>query len=187
MGYIEVICGCMFAGKTETLIARVQHYQQEHKKVKIFKPIIDDRYSQNEVVSHSQQRLSCIAVNSVVEMERQVSADDEVIVIDEAQFFDERLIGFCEDLANDETIVLLTGLDLDFRGEPFGIMPELLARAEYVTKLTATCAVCGAPATRTQRLINGKPASYDDPIVFVDGKDSYEPRCRKCHEVKKCP
>lgn len=183
MGFIEVICGCMFAGKTETLIARVKQYRQANKKVKIFKPIIDNRYSQTEVVSHSKQQLSCIPVRDVAEMSKQVSLEDEVVVIDEAQFFDEELIAFCEDLANQGKMVLVVGLDLDFRGEPFGIMPSLLARAEFVTKLAATCAVCGAPATRTQRLINGQPA--DDPIVLVDGKDSYEPRCRQCHEIIK--
>ena len=186
-GYIEVICGCMFAGKTEELIRRIHVLSYAKKKIRVFKPKIDNRYSETEIVSHSGKKIKCHVISKPKEILELMERDDEVIAIDEAQFFDESLIEVCDYLADGGKRVMLAGLDTDFRGEPFGIMPQLMTKAEFVTKLTAVCAKCGAPATRTQRLINGKPANFDDPIILVGEKESYEPRCRHCHEVLNKP
>lgn len=182
-GWIEVICGCMFAGKTEELIRRINVLSFANKKMKIFKPAIDNRYSNSEVVSHAGMKVPCIVVSSAMEILEHVAKEDQVIAIDEVQFFDEKVVEVCEYLADQGKRVMVAGLDEDFRGESFGVLPELLAHAEFVTKLTAVCSKCGGPATRTQRLVNGKPASYEDPIVLVGAVDHYEARCRKCHEV----
>lgn len=186
-GWIEVISGCMFAGKTEELIRRVYVLSYAKKKIQVFKPATDDRYSATEIVSHSGQRITCHVIAKPQEILDILADDDEVIGIDEAQFFDASLIEVCDYLADSGKRVIVAGLDTDFRGEPFGVMPQLLTKAEFVTKLTAVCAKCGAPATRTQRLINGKPASFEDPIVLIGAMDSYEPRCRHCHEVVNRP
>lgn len=186
-GWIEVISGCMFAGKTEELIRRVHVLNYAKKKIKVFKPAIDDRYSTTEIVSHSGERIPCHIITNPQDILDFIESDDEVVVIDEAQFFNEDLIEVCDYLADTGKRVMVAGLDTDFRGEPFGVMPQLLTKAEFVTKLTAVCSQCGAPATRTQRLINGKPASFEDPIVLVGAKESYEPRCRHCHEVTNRP
>ena len=186
-GYIEVICGCMFAGKTEELIRRIHVLSYAKKNIRVFKPKIDNRYSETEIVSHSGKKIKCHVISKPKEILELMERDDEVIAIDEAQFFDESLIEVCDYLADGGKRVMLAGLDTDFRGEPFGIMPQLMTKAEFVTKLTAVCAKCGAPATRTQRLINGKPANFDDPIILVGEKESYEPRCRHCHEVLNKP
>ena len=186
-GYIEVICGCMFAGKTEELIRRIHVLSYAKKNIRVFKPKIDNRYSETEIVSHSGKKIKCHVISKPKEILELMDRNDEVIAIDEAQFFDESLIEVCDYLADGGKRVMLAGLDTDFRGEPFGIMPQLMTKAEFVTKLTAVCAKCGAPATRTQRLINGKPANFDDPIILVGEKESYEPRCRHCHEVLNKP
>lgn len=186
-GWIEVISGCMFAGKTEELIRRVHVLSYAKKKIQVFKPKTDDRYSTEEVVSHSGEHIICHVISKPQEILDILTEQDEVIAIDEAQFFDETLVEVCDYLADAGKRVMVAGLDTDFRGEPFGVMPQLLTKAEFVTKLTAVCAKCGAPATRTQRLINGKPASFDDPIILVGAKESYEPRCRHCHEVDHRP
>lgn len=188
-GWLEVICGCMFAGKTEELIRRINVLSYAKKKIVIFKPRIDNRYSEKQIVSHSGTRIDCIAVDKSVDILDYVSKDPEidVVAIDEVQFLDKDIVEICDYLADQGKRVMVAGLDKDFRGEPFGVMPELLTRAEFVTKLTAVCAKCGAPATRTQRLINGEPASFDDPIVLVGATDHYEPRCRHCHSVPDKP
>ena len=165
-GWIEVIAGSMYAGKTEELLRRIRRIEYAKKKVIVFKPEIDNRYSNNEVV-----------LNYVKEPYPYAVAFDEI------QFMDEGIIDICEKLADKGVRVICAGLDTDFRGEPFGVMPSLLARAEFVTKLNAICQVCGGVATRTQRLINGKPADYDDPIILVGAKEQYEARCRHCHQV----
>ena len=165
-GYIEVICGCMFAGKTEELIRRIHVLSYAKKNIRVFKPKIDNRYSETEIVSHSGKKIKCHVISKPKEILELMERDDEVIAIDEAQFFDESLIEVCDYLADGGKRVMLAGLDTDFRGEPFGIMPQLMTKAEFVTKLTAVCAKCGAPATRTQRLINGKPANFDDPSTI---------------------
>ncbi len=184
-GWIEVICGCMFAGKTEELIRRINVLSFAKKKIIIFKPKIDDRYSSTQIVSHAGRSIDCITIDKASEMLDYLKKEEDVdvVAIDEVQFFDEDVVAICDYLADQGKRVMVAGLDKDFRGEPFGVMPELLTRAEFVTKLTAVCAKCGAPATRTQRLINNEPASFHDPIVLVGATEHYEPRCRHCHKV----
>ena len=166
-GWIEVISGCMFAGKTEELIRRINVLSYAKKNIIVFKPKIDNRYSDSEIVSHSGAKVPCLVVEKAQDILKKIEADTEVVAIDEVQFFDKDIVEVCEYLADKGIRVMVAGLDKDFRGESFGVMPELLTRAEFVTKLTAVCAKCGAPATRTQRLVNGKPAGFEDPIVMV--------------------
>ena len=182
-GWIEVISGFMFAGKTEELIRRIRVLQYAKKKLIVFKPAIDNRYSISEIASHSGYRYQSVNVSSSEDILKHVGPDIEVIAIDEAQFFDAGLVAVCEKLADSGKRVMVAGLDRDFRGEPFGVIPELLTRGEFVTKLSAVCTVCGAPATRTQRLVNGQPAAYEDPIILVGASEAYEARCRHCHHV----
>lgn len=186
-GWIEVICGCMFAGKTEELIRRINVLSYARKNILVFKPKIDDRYSTTEIASHAGSKVPCIVISEAKEILNHVNYDTDVVAIDEVQFFDEDVVDICEYLADSGLRVMVAGLDKDFRGEPFGVLPDLLTHAEFVTKLTAVCAKCGAPATRTQRIINGKPASFNDPIVLVGAKEAYEPRCRHCHEIVEKP
>ena len=186
-GWLEVICGCMFAGKTEELIRRINVLSYARKNILVFKPKIDDRYSTTEIASHAGSKVPCIVISEAKEILDHVNYDTDVVAIDEVQFFDEDVVDICEYLADSGLRVMVAGLDKDFRGEPFGVLPDLLTRAEFVTKLTAVCAKCGAPATRTQRIINGKPASFNDPIVLVGAKEAYEPRCRHCHEIVEKP
>lgn len=186
-GWIEVITGCMFAGKTEELIRRINILHYAKKQIIVIKPMIDNRYSTEEIASHAGNRKKSYAVVSAREIFNYVDHNTEVVAIDEAQFLDKDLVLVCEALANRGIRVMVAGLDSDFKGEPFGVMPELLVRAEFVTKLSAVCVKCGAPATRTQRLVNQEPADYYDPIVMVGAKEAYEPRCRHCHEVKNAP
>lgn len=186
-GWLEVICGCMFAGKTEELIRRINVLSFARKNILVFKPQIDNRYSDTEIVSHAGTKVPCLVVSSAREILTKVKDDTEVVAIDEVQFFDKEIVDVCEYLADKGIRVMAAGLDKDFRGEAFGVLPELLTRAEFVTKLTAVCAKCGAPATRTQRLVDGKPASFNDPIVLVGAVENYEPRCRHCHEVDNKP
>lgn len=185
-GWIEVICGSMFAGKTEELIRRITRIKYAKKDIIVFKPSIDDRYDKTDVVSHSQRKVKSIVVKNSDDIKQHIDTLEVMpyaIAIDEAQFFDRGLIAITEDLANKGTRVIIAGLDLDFRGEPFGIMPDILARAEYITKLHAICQVCGDLATRTQRIIDNRPAYYEDEIILVSAKEKYEARCRHCHEV----
>ncbi|SDN61270.1 thymidine kinase [Fictibacillus solisalsi] len=182
-GWVEVICGSMFSGKSEELIRRVRRAKYGKLEVQVFKPQIDNRYSEESVVSHNGTAVIAQPVEKSVDILKNVSPDTEVVAIDEIQFFDEDVISVVQELADHGIRVIVAGLDQDFRGEPFGPMPKLMALAETVTKLQAICMVCGSPASRTQRLINGKPASYDDPVILVGASESYEPRCRHCHEV----
>ncbi len=182
-GWIEVICGSMFAGKTEELIRRIKRIDYAKKEVHVFRPKIDNRYSDTEVVSHSNYRYTANVIEHADEIMDFVTETTYAVAIDEAQFFDKKLIQVCEYLADHGIRVIVAGLDKDFRGEVFGIMGELVVKAEYVHKLAAICNSCGKPATRTQRLINGEPANYNDPIVLVGASEAYEPRCRHCHEV----
>ena len=185
MGWIEVICGPMFAGKTEEVIRRVRRLDFAKKNYVIFKPSIDDRYSINEVVSHNKRRVNAYNVSNVEQMKEYVNDKLEVVIIDEVQFLEPKVVEYAQELADLGYRVICAGLDSDFRGVPFVNMANLLAIAESVTKLTAICAVCGNEATRTQRIVNGKPAYFDEPIILVGEKESYEPRCRCCHEVLK--
>lgn len=182
-GGIEVICGSMFSGKTEELIRRVKRAQIARKRVQVFKPAIDTRYDIEHVASHDGVRAQAIVVTTAAELADQLDDAAEVVAIDEVQFLDQSVVDLCEILASRGKRVIVAGLDQDFRGESFGPMPELMARAEHVDKLQAICVVCGAPASRTQRLINGKPASYHDPIILVGATEAYEARCRACHDV----
>ncbi len=182
-GWIEVICGSMFSGKTEELIRRIRRAKIARQKVQVFKPAIDDRYDTYAVTSHNGEQFHAKPVQDATAILDQVEADTLVVAIDEAQFFSDDIVKVAETLANQGKRVICAGLDMDFRGEPFGPMPELLARAEMVDKLHAICVVCGNEASRTQRLINGKPANYHDPVILVGADEVYEARCRACHEV----
>jgi thymidine kinase len=182
-GQIEIICGGMFSGKTEELIRRVRRAEIARQRVQVFKPGLDVRYAAEHVASHNGMRTVAVPVDNVQQIAERVEPDTTVVAIDEAQFFDQDLVALCESLADRGLRVIVAGLDMNFRGEPFGPMPALLARAEAVTKLQAICVRCGAPASRTQRLIDGQPASYDDPIILVGAAEAYEARCRHCHQV----
>ncbi|MBO2535515.1 thymidine kinase [Rummeliibacillus suwonensis] len=182
-GWIEVICGSMFSGKSEELIRRVRRAQFAKQKIAVFKPRIDNRYSEEAVVSHNGATIIAHPIEKSGETWNYITDDFDVIAIDEAQFFDEDIIDTAQSLANHGYRVILAGLDQDFKGIPFGPMPKLMAIAEQVTKLQAVCSVCGAPASRTQRLINGQPANADDPVILVGAAEAYEPRCRHHHIV----
>ena len=186
-GWIEVTCGPMFAGKSEELIRRVKTLSYAHQKIVAFKPAIDNRYDKSAIASHDGEKYQAFAIKSAEDILPLVESDVQVVAIDEVQFFKDSIVSICESLADRGVRVIVAGLDTDFRGEPFGVMPLLLARAEFVTKLSAACTVCGCAATRTQRLVDGKPANYDDPIILVGAKESYEARCRKHHIVPNKP
>ncbi|MEM7124915.1 MAG: thymidine kinase [Chloroflexota bacterium] len=187
-GWVELVCGSMFSGKTEELLRRVRRSEIARSKVQIFKPQIDIRYGAATVASHmGAAREDVEIVAHVSSLPGLVQPDTDVIAIDEVQFFDWQIADICDAFANVGMRVILAGLDQDFRGEPFGPMPLLMAMAERVDKLHAICVVCGAPASRTQRLIDGRPARYDDPIILVGGSESYEARCRSCHDVPGTP
>ncbi len=176
-GWIEVICGSMFSGKTEELIRRLKRSQIARQKVQCFKPIIDDRYSKDHVMSHDALKLPSFPVEKAWQILEKVDDNTRVVGIDEAQFFDESLVSVCQKLANRGVRVVIAGLDMDYRGQPFEPMPMLLAIAEEVTKLHAICILCGGLASRTQRLV----ANLDR--IAVGSKDMYEARCRFCHEI----
>ena len=182
-GWIEVICGSMFSGKTEELLRRLRRAVIARQNVQLFKPAIDDRYGLTYVASHDGTRWEGTVIADASEILERVQPDTHVIAIDEVQFFDHNVVEVCDALALQGKRVIAAGLDLDFRGEPFGPMPELMAKAESVRKLHAICMVCGGEASRTQRLINGRPAFYEDPIILIGAEESYEARCRGCHEV----
>ncbi len=182
-GWIEVVCGSMFSGKSEELIRRVKRARIAKQRVVVLKHSIDDRFSAREVVSHDGDKLESIPIAASADVMAAVPLGTQVVAIDEAQFFDDGLVEVCDALAESGVRVIVAGLDTNFRGEPFGPMPKLLSLAEEVMKLNAICMKCGAPASRTQRLVNGKPAKYDDPVVMIGASESYEARCRRCHEV----
>ena len=175
-GWIEVITGCMFSGKTEELIRRLRRAQIAKQQVKIFKPKIDTRFAEDSIVSHSEQSLPSIQINDINDI-IELSVDAQVIGIDEAQFFSEDIINVCTELANKGKRVIVAGLDQDYRGIPFEPIPHLLAIAEYITKSLAICVECGNPADKTQR----KTTSSER--VIVGASDIYEARCRKCHYI----
>lgn len=179
-GFIEVICGSMFSGKTEELVRRLKRAQIARQKVQVFKPEIDNRYSSDHVQSHDANRILSRPVSDAREILRLVDDNTRVVGIDEAQFFDESVVEVAQKLAYRGARVIVAGLDLDFRGQPFGPMPKLLAVAESVTKLAAVCTVCGGPATRSQRLAGGQDPN--SPTIAIGAKDLYEARCRFCHE-----
>lgn len=183
-GWLEVITGPMYCGKSEELIRRLRRVKIAKQKVKVFKPVLDNRYSKKDVVSHSGNSIEAVPVDHPEEILDRIDDTVDVVGIDEAQFFHEELVEICEDLADQGVRVILAGLDRDFRNKPFGPMPELMAKAEYIDKLHAICIQCGEPASRTQRLIDGEPAAIDDPVILVGASEVYEARCRSCHEIK---
>jgi thymidine kinase len=182
-GSIEVITGSMFSGKTDELIRRLRRAAIARQKVQVFKPQIDNRFSVEKVTSHAGGEFDAMPIQSAPEIYDLIDPLTTVVAIDEAQFFTEDVVQVAQNLADRGLRVIVAGLDTDFRGEPFGPMPILMAKAEVVDKLHAICMVCGEPASRTQRLVNGKPAYYDDPVVIVGASELYEARCRDHHEV----
>ena len=182
-GSIEVVCGSMFSGKTDELIRRLVRATIARQKVQVFKPAIDVRYAVEKVTSHAGSNYDAIPVEKAANIREKLEANTTVVGIDEAQFFDPEIVQIAQELADRGIRVLVAGLDMDFRGEPFGPMPIFMSMAEHVDKLHAICMVCGDEASRTQRLVNGKPARYDDPVVIVGASEMYEARCRKHHEV----
>jgi len=183
-GWIEVISGVMFAGKSEELIRRVRRAIIARRRVQVFKSHLDSRYTVlYSVASHDGTELDASPVDSAAEIFRLVRPDTQLVAIDEAHFLDPDIVPVATTLARRGVRVILAGTDTDFRGEPFGSMGELMAVAELVDKLQAICVVCGDPACRNQRLINGKPARWESPTIMVGGRESYEARCRHCHQV----
>jgi thymidine kinase len=183
-GWIEVIAGVMFSGKSEELLRRVRRATIAKRRVQVFKSHLDERYAGiYRVSSHDGRTTEAIPVDTAAQIAAHIHVDTQVVAIDEAQFLDERVVTLATDLAGRGRRVIVAGTDTDFRGEPFGAMPELMAVAEIVDKLHAICVRCGNPASRNQRLIDGRPAPYSSPIIMVGGQDSYEARCRACHEV----
>ncbi len=182
-GWMELICGSMFSGKSEELIRRVRRTQFAQQKTVVFKPALDNRYAEEAVVSHNGTSVWAKPIQKSTDIFMHLKEEYDVIAIDEVQFFDMEIVEVAQHLADSGYRVILAGLDQDFRGEPFGPVPMLMSLAETVTKLQAVCAVCGQPASRTQRLINEKPANYHDAIILVGASESYEPRCRHHHEV----
>jgi thymidine kinase len=183
VGSIEVITGSMFSGKTDELIRRLRRATIARQKVQVFKPIIDNRYAVEKVTSHAGNDYEALPIQKAADIQPNLETDTTVIAIDEAQFFDVGIIPLVQQLAARGMRVIVAGLDTDFRGEPFGPMPTIMAVAEQVDKLHAICMVCGESASRTQRLVNGFPARYDDPIVIVGASEMYEARCRQHHSV----
>ena len=182
-GSVEVICGSMFCGKTDELIRRLRRSTIAKQKVQVFKPVIDFRYGVEKVTSHAGSDYDATPVKNASQIVEQLKPETTVVGIDEAQFFDANIEKVVEILAERGIRVIVAGLDLDFKGEPFGCMPNIMARAEQVLKLQAICMTCGEPASRSQRLVNGNPARYDDPIIIVGASEIYEARCRLHHEV----
>ena len=183
-GWIELICGSMFSGKTEELLRRVRRSEIARRRIQLFKPHVDHRFGRERVASHNGvARDDATVVEGAATLLDQVWPDTDVVAIDEIQFFDRAVADVCQALADRGMRVVAAGLDQDFRGEPFGPMPLLMALAERVDKLHAICVRCGASASRTQRLINGQPARFDEPVIYVGGSESYEARCRNCHEL----
>lgn len=186
-GWVEVIAGCMFAGKTEELLRRLRRAEIAGQEVAVFKPATDDRYGEATVGTHNGRQWDAVVVETDAEGVRGIPDrlnGEQVVAIDEANFFSPALVGVCEELANDGRRVIVSGTDQTFRGEPFEPLPQLLAIAEYVEKLQAICSVCGEPASRNQRLVDGEPARREDPTIMVGSEESYEARCRNCHVLR---
>lgn len=193
-GRIEIITGCMFSGKTQELIHRSKRAEISGKKVVAFKPKIDDRYNKQKISSHNGFTVEAKIIDnekeikeqivSYLELQREENSSVDVVLIDEVNLFEPEIVSIVNLLADRDFRVILSGLDQTFQGEPFNPVPDLLAVADHIEKRKAVCECCGNPATRTQRLIDGEPAKYDDPIVEVGGSEKYQPRCRQCHEVR---
>jgi thymidine kinase len=184
-GSIEVVTGSMFSGKTDELIRRLRRAIIARQKVQVFKPAIDIRYAVEKVTSHAGPAYDATPIQFAKDIIENLELDTTVVGIDEAQFFDDEIVIVTGELAERGVRVIIAGLDTDFRGEPFGCMPALMAQAERVDKVRAICMVCGEEACRTQRMVNGQPANYDDPVVIVGASEMYEARCRNHHSVPK--
>ena len=185
-GWIECICGSMFSGKSEELLRRIKRGVIAKQKVLLFKPSIDNRYDENRVSTHNGNSYDSISIEKSSDILNFVKDTKyDIIGIDEIQFFDNDIVKIINKLADAGIRVIVAGLDMDFKAEPFHPMPEIMAISEMVTKLHAVCNKCGKEASRSQRLINGKPAKYDDPIVVIGASESYEARCRHCHEIER--
>ena len=183
-GWIEVVSGVMFSGKSEELLRRVRRAVIARKRVQVFKSHLDDRYGGVfKVSSHDGKGIDAYPVNTSVQIAELVKRDSQVVAIDEAQFLDDGVVDVVNRFADEGIRVIVAGTDMDFRGEPFGPIPQLLAIAERIDKLHAICVVCGDLATRNQRLIDGIPAPAEGPTIQIGGSESYEARCRKCHQV----
>ena len=185
-GWIECICGSMFSGKSEELLRRIKRGVIAKQKVLLFKPSIDNRYGENMVSTHNGNSYESVNIDKAEQIyDYIIDKKYDIIGIDEVQFFDEKIVEVINKLADDGIRVIVAGLDMDFKAEPFHPMPEIMAVSEMVTKLHAVCNKCGKEASRSQRLIDGEPARYDDPIVVIGASESYEARCRHCHEIKR--
>lgn len=185
-GWIECICGSMFSGKSEELLRRIKRGVIAKQKVLLFKPSIDNRYDENRVSTHNGNSYDSISIEKSSDILNFVKDTKyDIIGIDEIQFFDNDIVKIINKLADDGIRVIVAGLDMDFKAEPFHPMPEIMAISEMITKLHAVCNKCGKEASRSQRLINGKPAKYDDPVVVIGASESYEARCRHCHEIER--
>ena len=182
-GWVECIVGPMFAGKTEELMRRIKRMEYAHKNYLIFKPSIDTRYSITEIVSYNKKALTAISISHGSDIKRHLKKDTQAIVIDEVQFFDESLVKYLQEYADQGLRVICGGLDRDFRGKAFKVTGEIMAISDNLTKLTAICSCCGGEATMTQRIIDGEPAHFNDPTILVGEMESYEARCRDCHKV----
>jgi thymidine kinase len=185
LGKLTVVCGSMYAGKSEELIRLARRSLYAKKKVQVFKPSIDDRYHQTMVVSHMGVQHEADTAVNVAELQAKVRKDTQVLLIEEVQFFEPSVVEFVVQQADRGVDVIVAGLDQDFRRQPFGPMPALLAAADEVVKLRAICMKCGNPASHTYRMVDGKPAHWDDPIVLIGATESYEARCRNCFEIRK--
>ena len=185
-GWIECICGSMFSGKSEELLRRIKRGVIARQKVLLFKPTIDNRYEETKISTHNGNSYDSVSIDKANQIYDYIKNDNyDIIGIDEIQFFDKNIVNVINDLANKGIRVIVAGLDMDFKAEPFHPMPEIMAISEMVTKLHAVCNKCGKEASRSQRLINGVPAKYDDEVVVIGASESYEARCRHCHEITK--
>lgn len=184
LGKITVVCGSMFAGKSEELIRLARRALYAKRRVQVFKPKIDDRYDQTMVVTHMGVAHEAVAVDNIADLRTKLDPNAETVLIEEAQFFDESIVDLAVGLADRGVEVVLAGLDQDFRRRPFGPMPALLSVADEVVKLRAICMKCGAPASHTYRSVDGQPARENDPIVLIGATESYEARCRRCYELR---
>ena len=185
-GWIECICGSIFSGKSEELLRLIKRGVIAKQKVLLFKPSIDNRYEENMVSTHNGNSYESVNIDKAEQIYNYIiDKKYDIIGIDEVQFFDEKIVEVINKLADDGIRVIVAGLDMDFKAEPFHPMPEIMAVSEMVTKLHAVCNKCGKEASRSQRLIDGEPARYDDPIVIIGASESYEARCRHCHEIKR--
>lgn len=182
-GYIELIIGCMFSGKTETFIRKMKKFEYANYQIQIFKPHIDNRFNDKQVVSHSNHFIAAQKITTVQELAEQIKPQTKIIGIDELQFFDLAIVNILNKLAYENYIIIANGLDKDFRNVPFPVVSQLMPFAEYITKLSAICAICYKPADRTQRLAKGAPADFHEPIIKIGAAELYQARCRHCHQI----